>query len=104
MELLTKWQLNISTFNFVFESLLIVSHNFRSSQVIEGVEVFRELKSVSRSSVGTSIDTTQQSDSHVPQSHVDYITSLAAILHKSHHVTQHFLISSAHDGTIKLWR
>lgn len=77
-----------------------------SSQVIEGVEVFRELKSVSRSSVGTGtgMDTTQQSDSHVPQSHVDYITSLAAIQHKSHHLTQHFLISSAHDGTIKLWR
>ena len=79
---------------------------YYSSQVIEGVEVLRELKSVSRSSVSSiqgPIPEPSDSNSHI-QSHVDYITSLAVIPHKSHQMSQHFLVSSSHDGVIKLWK
>ncbi len=87
---------------YVVIIIIIIS----SSQVIEGVEVLRELKSVSRSSVSSShgpIPDNSESDSQI-QSHVDYITSLAVIPHKSHHMSQNFLISSSHDGVIKLWK
>ena len=55
-----------------------------SSQVIEGMEVLRELKSVTRSSA-TSIASPSSESSHTNSpmySHVDYVTSLAVISYK----------------------
>ena len=68
--------------------------------------MIRELKSVSRASVSSISGPSpefSQSDSYA-HSHVDYVTSLAVIPHKSHHLMQHLLISSSHDGVIKLWK
>ena len=68
------------------------------------MEVLRELKTVTRTSViaGSGTDTSQ-TEPHV-YSHVDYITSLGVIPYKNHHVTQQLLISASHDGVIKLWK
>ena len=77
---------------------------FLSSQVIEGVDVLRELKTASRiNPAGIGSDSQQTTESHVT-SHVDFITSLAVMPYKKHQISQHFLISASHDGVIKLWK
>ena len=59
------------------------------TQVIEGVEVFREMKST--------LDTTGTADEQAAtESHVDFITDLA--------INQQFILSSSHDGILKLWK
>ena len=76
--------------------------HFLSAQVIEGVDVLRELRAATRS--GGASSESPQNDSHII-SHVDYITTLAIMPYKSpQNVTQQFLISSSHDGVIKLWK
>ncbi|XP_019859703.1 PREDICTED: phosphoinositide 3-kinase regulatory subunit 4-like [Amphimedon queenslandica] len=76
-----------------------------SSQVIEGVEVLRELKTASRGGGGGgSTGGDDSTESHV-MSHVDCITSLAVIPYKSpQNLTQQFIISASRDGIIKLWK
>ena len=79
-------------------------HSTFSSQVIEGVEVLRELKTASRGGGGGSTGGDDSTGSHV-MSHVDCITSLAVIPYKSpQNLTQQFIISASRDGIIKLWK
>ena len=74
-----------------------------SSQVIEGVEVTRELKTVSKSAATSSQgQELPQAESHM-LSHVDYITALAVTPYKQQQ-QQQFIISASHDGVIKLWK
>ena len=82
--------------------IIIIMWHFLSAQVIEGVDVLRELRAATRS--GGASSESPQNDSHII-SHIDYITSLAIMPYKSpQNVTQQFLISSSHDGVIKLWK
>ena len=74
-----------------------------SSQVIEGVDVLRELKTASRRGGGGG-GGDGMTESHVV-SHVDSITSLAVIPYKSpQNLTQQLIISASRDGIIKLWK
>ena len=77
---------------------------FLRSQVIEGVDVLRELKTASRiNPAGIGSDSTQTTESHVTY-YVDFITSLVVMPYKKHQISQHFIISASYDGVIKLWK
>ena len=74
-----------------------------SSQVIEGVEVTRELKTVPKTAAGSGqVYEMPRAESHM-LSHVDYITALAVTPYKQQ-LQQQFIISASHDGVIKLWK
>lgn len=76
---------------------------FFSSQVIEGVEVTRELTTAIKSTASTSQSLEPpHSESHMIN-HVDYITALTVIPYKQAQ-QQQFIVSASHDGVIKLWK
>ena len=82
--------------------MLCPIHPFlRRSKIIEGVEVFKELRSSPGASSGlpSSPDSLQLESTH-SHSHVDFITDLALVPYKN----QQFIVSASHDGVLKLWK
>ena len=69
-----------------------------SSRLIDGTEVIREVYCKSNQ-VTTQDDVPKRGPDKPPTGHHDCITDLAVITNP-----QHFLISSARDGSIKIWK
>ncbi len=78
-------------------------HNVYRSRIIEGVDVFKEVLITTTGSLSTTHPPTSsvqsESSSHM-YSHVDFITDLALLPYKN----QQFLVSSSHDGVLKIWK
>ncbi|XP_064396061.1 phosphoinositide 3-kinase regulatory subunit 4-like [Halichondria panicea] len=79
------------------------------SRIIEGVDVFKEVLITTAGNLSSSTTSSNpthhtsnvlsESSSHM-HSHVDFITDLAVVPYKN----QQFIVSSSHDGVLKIWK
>lgn len=79
------------------------------SKIIEGVDVFAEMKSASSGGATPSTSSAVHSmtsgdvgggESAHSSLHVDFITDLSMVAYKQYQ----FIVSASHDGVIKYWK